>query len=181
MKKIFFFSMLALCSLCLTSCLTVGRIQRNCDKFAQICVTNSETETSYRDTTIVFKPIAARLPESNILIQTDLKVIDGKINLPRQISKHGIITTEVEIIDNQLLVKSYLSDSTILVKPDPLTIHDAIREEKSKEYIKLPAEKYIPGFYQFTFYGFIVLCVLFGLWVLWQLFSFRIRQLINNR
>lgn len=175
MKKLIFL-LCPMCLMWLTSCLTVGRIQRNCDKFAQICVTSSETETRYRDTTIHFPPIAARLPESNILIKTELKITDGKVNLPRQVSQHGLITTEVEIIDNQLLVKSYLSDSTILVKPDPVTIHDAIREEKSKEYIKLPPEKYIPGFYKFTMRYFVVSLVVGLLYLLWVLYFRRLRK-----
>lgn len=135
-----------------TSCLTAERIRRNCYKFAQICVTGTETEVTYRDTTIYFKPIAARLPESNISIQTELKVTEGKINLPRQITKHGLITTEVEIIDNRLFVKSYLNDSSILVQPDPVIIRDAIREEKTKQSITLPPERYIPKAYRIAFW-----------------------------
>lgn len=175
MKKLIFL-LCPMCLMWLTSCLTTDRIHRNCYKFAQICVTSSTTETTSRDTTIHFPPIAARLPESNILIQTELKIIDGKINLPLQVVKNGLITTEVEIIDNQLHVRSFLNDSTILVQPDPVTIHDAIREEKSKQTITLPPEKHVPGFYKFTLRYFVVSLVVGLLYLLWVLYFRRLRK-----
>lgn len=141
-----------LCLVWLSSCMTVDRIQRNCDKFAQICVTNSSNEIQYRDTIIRLAPLKARLPESNIIISSTLKVVSGRVNMPKVIEKNGLITTEVSIIDNQLFIRSFLNDSTILVKPEPIVIHGTIRDEKTTKYITLAPERYIPGIFKITFW-----------------------------
>ncbi len=148
MKYLIFLFFIAM----LPGCMTVNRIKRNCDKFAQICVTSSTTEVHYRDTIIRLAPIQARLPESNIIISSTLRVINGIVDMPKTIEKNGLITTEVSITNNQLFIRSYLNDSTIMVKPEPVVIHDAIRDEKNTNYITLPPERYIPGIFKITFW-----------------------------
>lgn len=132
-----------------SSCMTVGRIQRNCDQFVKVCGTETKIETKYRDTLIYLDPIPVRLPVSDVHVSLSLQVIKGKVNLPIHSTIHGLITTEVSVVDNELIVHAYLNDSTILVKPDPVTIKDAIREEDKSTVVPV---KYIPGFYQFTFW-----------------------------
>lgn len=159
MKNLLYFVIL----LVLSSCMTVGRIQRNCDQFAKICVTETTTEIRYRDTLVYLDPIPVRLPNSDINISQTLTVVDGVVNLPVQIHKTGLITTEVSVVNNELQVNSYLNDSTILFKPDPVLINDGIREERQKNLVPV---KYVPGFYRFTFWLFIAQALLIVFWIL---------------
>ena len=69
--------------------------------------------------------IQAKLPESKIR-ESLILVSSGKVTLPRQVFKRGLITVSVEVNDNRLLVDASIPDS-ILVKPDPVIIYKAIR------------------------------------------------------
>lgn len=132
----------------LSSCLTTGRIARNCDKFTEVCALPLQTFIEYRDTVITLEPIPVKLPESNIAI--DLILLSGsKVTLPKQHFRQGLIQLDVEVKDGQLLVNASLTDSTILVKPAPVVIHDAIKEEQQTNIIR---EKYIPKTYRYAFW-----------------------------
>ncbi|MGQ7868683.1 hypothetical protein [Sunxiuqinia sp. sy24] len=148
MKTLIYLLLLA----ALSSCMTAGRIQRNCDKFVQVCGTETKTEIRFRDTLVYLDPIPVRLPVSDIHVSLSLRVIDGKVNLPMQSTIHGLITTDVSIVDNELVVHAYLNDSTILAKPKPVLIKDGIREEEKSTVVPV---KHIPGFYKFTFWLFV--------------------------
>ena len=134
---------IALASLFLTSCMTVNRIKRNCDKFAEVCYVPSSTVI--RDTIIYINPINVPLPVSNINVNMELKPINNIVNLEKQVFKNGLIITEVSIMNNHLTLKSFLSDSTILVKPDPVIIPGAIKEVE-----KVLKVKYIPKAYKWA-------------------------------
>ena len=84
----------------LSSCMTVGRVQRNCDKFFDVCV-QAEREVQYRDTVIQIPPIPFKLPESKIDISLSLKIVGGRVNLPKQVKTMGLITTQVEILNDK--------------------------------------------------------------------------------
>ena len=134
---------LILFSLSITSCMTVSRIKRNCDKFAEVCYIPSSTVI--RDTIAYINPINVLLPVSDINITLELKVINNIVNLEKQVFKSGLIITEVSIVNNKLNVKSFLGDSTILVKPDPIIIPGAIKEVE-----KILKVKYIPKVYKWA-------------------------------
>ena len=114
--------------LTLSSCLTVKRIQRNCDKFAAVCLTDIENETIVRDTIVKLAPIRARLPVSDINLKLTLQVVNGDVNMPLTVYKSGIITVEFSVTGNILNIHSFLNDSTILVQPDPIIIREATKE-----------------------------------------------------
>jgi len=134
----------------LTSCMTVKRIERNCETFYKVCV-QTDQSVVFRDTIIALPPIQAKLPESKIR-ESLILVSSGKVTLPRQVFKRGLITVSVEVNDNRLLVDASIPDS-ILVKPDPVIIYKAIREETTTNTVPV---KYIPRAYKFAFWLVIV-------------------------
>ena len=128
-------------------------------------VTQTKTEIIYRDTVVELPPIEAKLPPSFVEITTKLKVIDGKINLPKQVKKDGIITTELWIVDGEAHSRSYLNDSTLLVKPGPVVLKEAIREEKTTSTSVLPPEKYVPKFYKILLAKDILVLLALATWL----------------
>lgn len=126
----------------LSSCMTTGRIARNCDKFLQVCGTPVQTWIEYRDTVVKLDPIPVRLPQSDINVNLQLQVKDNQVNLQKQSFTQGLISVEVEVVNNHLQVKAWLNDSTVLAKPDPVVIPKAIREEKKKEVVVISEVKW---------------------------------------
>ena len=81
MKNLF----IILIYLALTSCMTVGKISRNCDKFMTVCevpvktevevITNTITEIEYRDTSFYYP-----IPERIVIEKKPVKVKGKKVN-----------------------------------------------------------------------------------------------------
>lgn len=163
-----------MCLMWFSSCLTVNRIQRNCDKFAQICVTDKKTEIHYRDTTIyvekpiyVDKIIEVPIPgyKDSLIIRDSVRIIDGYAEMRSIHKEQGIIGVEASVYRSEFLVNVFLLDSTILynyidtlVFADSLRIYNAIREKTTEDTVVIQ-KKYIPGFYKFTFWIFIIIIV----------------------
>lgn len=126
----------------LSSCMTTNRISRNCDKFLKVCGTPVQKWVEYRDTVIKLDPIPVRLPQSNINLNIQLEVKNNQVNLQKQTFTQGLISVNVEVIDNHLQVNAYLNDSSILVKPDPIIIPNAIKEEKTKDAVVISEVKW---------------------------------------
>jgi hypothetical protein len=138
----------------LSSCMTVRRIQRNCEEFSKICTVNTWHDIQYRDTIIYLDPIEAKLPISDINISMQLTVKDGRVvNIENVKKTQGLITTDAWIEDGVLTINSFLNDSTILIKPDPVIIHDAIVNEITGQTIKI---KFIPKTYKWSFWIVII-------------------------
>ena len=134
----------------LSSCMTVKRIQRNCEAFSKICAVDTWHDIQYRDTIIYLDPIEASLPISDINISMQLVVDNGKvIDIKKTIKTQGLITTEVSVKEGKLIVNSFLNDSTILIKPDPVIIHGAIVNETTGQTIRI---KFIPKVYKWSFW-----------------------------
>lgn len=176
MKKLLAFSSIILL---LSSCLTVSRIERNCDKFAQICVTEKVTETVYRDTTIfVNKPIEVPVPgyKDSINIRDSVRiitVIDSVSQKPKQYAELDTVTKELGLIGVKAWVKyseigidAWLTDSTFLYNyQDSIKLENAIKNTDTTEMVPV---RYIPGFYKFTFWFFLfqlVSLVLVGIYM----------------
>lgn len=137
-------------SLLLSSCMTVKRIQRNCEAFSKVCAVDTWHDVQYRDTIIYLNPIPAKLPVSDINILMQLMVENGKVvNIDKITKTQGLITTEALVKDGMVTINSFLNDSTILIKPDPIIIHDAIKEETTGQTIKV---KFIPKAYKWSFW-----------------------------
>ena len=147
------------------SCLTVKQIERNCDKFAQICITEVLKETVYRDTTIYrTDTIKVQLPTDTVRITDTVKIIKGMAFLPTIHKEFGIIGVDAGVHYSILKVSAYLTDSTILVPiRDTITLEKVIKEQSSVSTIEV---KYIPSFYKFTFYMFfMVSIILIGMFI----------------
>jgi hypothetical protein len=181
MKSILFFSLLFF----FTSCLTVSRIEKNCDKFVKICIANTLTETNYRDTTIyvdvllyidttIYVPIPGY--KDSVRIRDSLRIENGLAYLKSLHKQIGIIGVDVSVRKSQLSVDAYLTDSTILYNfqhtfnfQDSVKIYNAIKEKVTTNTVVLPPLKYIPKFYRFAFWLLIIELILLALFVYYKL------------
>ena len=148
MKNLLIFLITALMS---TSCLTVKRIERNCETFYKVCV-QTDQSVVYRDTIVTLPPMPVKLPESTINVDLLIKANAGKLTLPKQQFKRGLITVSVEVKDNRLLVDATIPDS-LTVQPEPVIIYKAIREETTTNTVPV---KYIPKAYKYAFWLVII-------------------------
>ena len=146
-------------ALVFTSCLTVGRIQRNCDKFAKICTVATVTKTVYRDTTIYLTDtIAVKLPADTVTITKTITVTNNVASMPPVYKSFGLIAVKAGVNNSVLNVTAWLKDSTLLqARRDTVTIKNAIRESGTTTTLEPVIKKVIPGFYKFTFWFFIIL------------------------
>ena len=136
----------------LQSCLTIGRIERNCDKFAKLCVTDRETTTIYRDTTIYQRDtILVPLPYRDTVRITDtVRIVNNQAFLKPVHKEFGLIGVDAWVQFSVLGVKAYLTDSTILhVRNDTIFLEKVIKEAAITKTVTV---RHVPGFYKFTFW-----------------------------
>lgn len=150
-----------------SSCLTVDRIQRNCDKFAKICTVGTVTKTVYRDTTIFLTDtIKIKLPADTVRITDTVRIVNNLAYLPTIYKSFGLIGVKAGVNRSVLSVTAWLKDSTILqAHSDTVTIKNAIRETGTTTTLEPVIVEVIPGFYRFTFWFFIILvsgCLLYA-------------------
>lgn len=150
----------------LSSCMTVKRIERNCDKFAKICVTEKEKVTVFRDTTIyVDRPIEVPVPhyKDSLRIRDSVKivtVIDTANNqeihyaeMDTTTETFGLISVKAWVNRSKIGVDAWLTDSTFLYNyQDTIKLENAIKDTNTKKMVPV---RYIPGFYKFTFWFFL--------------------------
>lgn len=164
----------------LTSCLTIGKIQRNCDKFARVCITDSKTTVVYRDTTIfitdtlvVDKIIEVPVPQykDSVNIRDSVRIVNQYAFFKPVHKENGIIAVDASINYSVLKIDSYLTDSTILYHyQDKLTYEDsvkiagAIKEKTTDNTVVLPPERYVPKIYKITFWLVILAVVAIGVY-----------------
>lgn len=176
--------LILLTALLFSSCLTVRKIERNCHKFAQICITEKETVTVSRDTTIfVKKPIEVPVPhfKDSVRIRDSVRVVtvfDTATNqethyaeMDTTLETFGLITVQAWVTRSKIGIDAWLTDSTFLYNyQDSIKIENAIKETDTKETVTV---RHIPGFYKFTFWFFIVQAagLLFvGVYIIRQIF-----------
>ena len=149
----------------LQSCLTVGKIERNCDKFLRICGTEREREVEYRDTTIyVDRPVEVPVPfygdsvriRDSVNIITIIDKVSGKEKQVAQMDttykEFGIIAMHAWVNHSGLGADAWLKDSTFWWRfQDSVKVNNGIKDIKEKVVVPV---KYIPGFYEFTFWFF---------------------------
>lgn len=148
----------------LSSCLTVRKIERNCDKFAQICVTEKETVTVYRDTTIYLRDtIRVPLPFRDTVKITDtVRIVNNLAWLPPVRKRFGIIGVDASVQRSILNVNAYLTDSTILhARRDTITLEKVIKEEAVTQTVTV---RHVPKFYKVLLWIFIVQLLALGGW-----------------
>lgn len=161
--------------LSLQSCLTVGRIERNCDKFLKVCGTDRERVVEYRDTTLyVEKLIEVPVPffKDSVRIRDSVRVvtvIDPVTKKEKHVAQmdtiyneYGLIGMRVWVNNSKIGADAWLTDSTIWYNyQDWIRVHNGIKEVKEKVIVPV---KFIPGFYKFTFWFFIAVMAVVVFW-----------------
>lgn len=134
-------------ALSFTSCLTVGKIERNCDKFLLVCGQQVSVRTQYRDTVVPLeKNLNIQLPVSHIDVSGELKY-DPQKRLKMHVREtNGIISTEMTLNGDHYRLNSYLNDSSIQYK-----YKDSIKIERvttfKERVVEVPV-KYVPLHYK---------------------------------
>lgn len=131
-------SLLLLVLFAFSSCLTVGRINRNCDKFYDVCVT-SEREVIYRDTTIYrTDTVYFKLPPDTVTIHDT--IINGY--MPPVYREFGLVWASASVDNYLLSVHAGLIDSTIMQSiSDTIRLTGAIKYETTINTVDVP---YLP-------------------------------------
>jgi hypothetical protein len=154
----------------LASCLTVGRIEKNCDKFAKVCVTSEKVTVIVKDSIIYrIDTVIVTLPKDTVTLYDTVTVTNGVAQLAPVHKKSGVISVDAWVRNSVLSVYAYLNDSTILV-PFRDTIIVPVTTVTTDNTVVLPPEKYIPKFYKFTFMVFIVSLIAAVVYIAWSLF-----------
>ena len=158
-----------------SSCLTVKRVERNCDLFAKICGTGTTTEIRYKDTTIfINRDIPVYLPRDTAYLQRQVSVDTLGAQMQPAIINDGIMTITARIKDSKLTASGYLNrDSLVTNIRDSILIKNAIRQSSYKTTVTI-REKYIPGFYRFTFWFAILVWAGLILWIIIKLLNIKL-------
>ena len=141
----------------LSSCLTTKRIQKNCDLFAQICISGTETETTTesRDTTIiVIDTVEVPLPADTVAIHDTVTVVNKLAFMPEIYRQFGNIAITAKVYNSIIDVKGFYVDSSFLyIEPDTIKIKGVVTV-KTVEIINTVelVQKYIPKIYKICFY-----------------------------
>ena len=136
------------------SCLTVKRIEKHCDDFAKVCITETETSTEtnteiiteieYRDTTIIVyiseekvkDKIPVRIEDEN---KKPVPVKKEYVNSELSILQVPFATSYAQVINSKLSHELIQTDTVLLFK-----LQNAIKTVKRQEkVIKVLKEKYV--------------------------------------
>jgi hypothetical protein len=179
------------------SCLTVKKIESNCDKFAKICATTA-TVTELHDTTIyVEKPVyidkIIRVPipgrTDTLRITDTVRIVNNQAYMKPIHKQIGIIGVDASMHKSVFEIAAYLTDSSILYNyidtltfADSLTIYNAIRTTTTEATITLQPKKYIPKIYKITFWIVIAQLLAIAAIVLGPMgFFYRIRNFFKKK
>lgn len=159
-----------LISLLSVSCMTVKRIERNCDLFAKICITETQrdtvtktvikTEIIYRDTTIYVK-----VPGKEVIKEVPVYIEKGIVNSELSILNVPFARSTAQVINSIQRHELVQTDTVMRVK-----LENALKTVKRQEkHIKVLSEKYLveievnspfANFAIKVFWGLIVIVVL---------------------
>jgi len=159
----------------------VSRIQRNCEAFSKICVTATNTEIKYRDTTIyVTKDIGIALPKDTAIINNSVTVNSLGAQMNLVVSKKGIITVSSFIHNSKLVTTGYVNkDSIIKSVQDSILLKNALVNKSSQSTI-IVKDKYIPIVYKYAFWILIAEIILLLIIVVLKLSSFSPVSIISK-
>ena len=171
-----------------SSCLTPKRIQKNCHLFAQMCTVDKQVVIKYRDTTIyVDRLIEVPVPhfKDSVRIRDSVRIVTV-VNLLTNEETHqaqmdtttkhfGIIGVQAWVNDSKVGVDAWLTDSTFLYNfQDSIKIDNAIKDKETTNTIQV---KYIPKFYKFLLWLFIIQILIV---VIWAVLKFNILNQIKG-
>ncbi len=113
------------------SCLTVKRIEKNCDKFAAVCITETETNTEtnteitteieYRDTTIIVyisedkvkDKIPVRIEDEN---SKPIPVKKEYVNSELSVLKVPFARSTAQVVNSRLIHELVQTDTLLFIK-----------------------------------------------------------------
>jgi len=166
----------------LTSCLTVKRIEKNCDKFATVCITDSKTVIEYRDTTIyVDRIVQVKLPADTVTIVKTLYIDNDKCFLDYTYKKFGNIWASAKVDNSILDLKAgYVNNIVQVPIHDTIFINDAISNSTTDNTVVLPPEKYVSKFSKFTHWWFFICIFAIGIFITWKIKGAWIKGVLGN-
>lgn len=137
-RRIIILLVLILISIFTQSCLTIKRIEKNCDKFTKVCVTNSKVEIKdsiiynevviFKDTTIYDTTVIERVVEVK---KTRVINKNKNINSKKVFSDLDFSYAWAQVINSKLHLYHKQKDSLII---KPITLKNVIIErDKFKE------------------------------------------------
>lgn len=140
MKNLF----IILIALFLTSCMTVKRVEKNCDLFAKVCITETETETEiitetkteiiYRDTIIYVK-----VPEKTVIKEVPVYIEKGISNSELSVLSVPFARSYAQVVNSRQEHKLVQTDTLLLFK-----LENSLKTIKTQEkQIKILKEKYV--------------------------------------
>ena len=168
------------------SCLTVKRIEKNCDLFAKVCITETETSTEtnteitteieYRDTTII-----VYIPEEKVKDKIPVKIEDENkkpvlvkkeyVNSALSVLVVPYARSFAQVINSKLSHELIQTDTALLFK-----LKNALKVVKRQEkQIKVLREKYIVTVKENTAFARVAIKVF---WVVVMIVIFGIGYLI---
>jgi len=165
------YSIILLIALLSVSCMTVKRIEKNCDLFTKVCITEIVTKTDtirtiktvieYRDTIIYVK-----VPGKTVIKEVPVYIENGIVNSDQSYLTVPYAESTAQVINSQLIHDLTQVDTLILIK-----LQDALKTIKIQEkQIETLKEKYVVTLYEnkpfakFTikwFIGSVILIVIF--------------------
>jgi len=154
-----------------SSCLTVKRIEKNCDKFAKVCVTESVTKIQYRDT-VIYKDriIKVNLPKDTVYITKPLYIKNEKCFMDYTYKTFGNIWASAKVDNSILDLKAgYVNNLVQVPIHDTIYIEKAITNTTTDNTVVLPPEKYVSKFSKFTHWWFFICIFAIGVFLTWKI------------
>ena len=128
-----------------TGCMTVNRIEKNCDKFAAICITEVETKTDtiiktktvieYRDTTIYVK-----VPGKTVIKEVPVYIENGIVNSPPLYLNVPFAESYSQVINSELISELTQTDTILRIR-----LENSLKREKilETEIIRLKEKRVV--------------------------------------
>jgi len=167
MKTIVFISSV----LFLTSCLTVRKIERNCEKFEKVCVTETETQTDtiiktktvieYRDTTIYVK-----VPGKTVIKKVPVYIKEGIVESDLSVLVTPLARSTAQVVGSKLNHELIQVDTTLRIKLENALKREKILEKqntilKEKYVVTIQKNKPFAKFAVKWFIGSVILIIVF--------------------
>jgi hypothetical protein len=161
-------------------------------------ITETVTETKWRDTTIYVKiPVYIdKIVEVPLPVRDTLRIVEkvfvsngGYATMKPVHKEQGIIGGDISIANGKLIANFYLLDSTILYNyKDTLTFEDSIKianairdtQTSTTNTVIKPPEKYVSKFSKFTHKWFFLTLFLIAIFVTWKIKGAWIKDLLTK-
>ena len=144
---------LILISFLLSSCLTVKKIERNCDKFAKVCISEQVTKIEYRDTTIYKdRIIEVKFPKDTVYITKPIYIRENKCFMDYTRKTFGNIWASAKVDNSILDLKAgYVKNIIQVPIRDTIFIEKAVTNTTTENTV-IVEKKYIPKIYKWAFW-----------------------------